>query len=538
MRAPSSSAASPSSDHPSGAATAAQNPRRAGRGWRLSWVAPLLLLTSWCSSPARVGELPAVVLAQFRDPEPASAGPLLRALLDTTAAGSAAAADARLGLEVGAAVRRFYGAEVLPAWTLAADSLNAPAREALALLHRAREFGLRPADYGGSRLRALRDSLTRPTASGRRARQQARLELLLTDAVLRFMLDLGRGRLRTYTVAGREKARGQVWQPAEELRAALSGNTVAATLRAAQPTHCEYRQLQQALARWLTRPVAPDSAVFRQVQYEHAALNLERWRWETLPPDSAYILINIPAYELQVVAHDSVVRRHCVIVGKPETPTPTLSSRVSYFTLAPEWRVPRSIAVKEMLLRLREDAGYLARNGLSLYDARGLPLDPYSVDWRQVTARGFGYSIRQAAGCDNALGNIVFRFANPYSVYLHDTPMRQFFTRPDRALSHGCVRLEQPLRLAAYLLRREGRREPLPNEAECARQPQPRDVRLHRALPLHIRYATCVAENGHLRFLPDIYHLDEPLRKALFGPTALPAKPRPAPTAAAGREIW
>ena len=103
-------------------------------------------------------------------------------------------------------------------------------------------------------------------------------------------------------------------------------------------------------------------------------------------------------------------------------------------------------------------------------------------------------------------------------MYLHDTPTRHFFERPDRALSHGCIRLAEPPRLAAYLLRREGRPVQLPSDYEYARQARPRNVLLARPMPLYIRYATCTVENGRFRCLPEIYRRDEPLRLALFGP--------------------
>jgi murein L,D-transpeptidase YcbB/YkuD len=205
-----------------------------------------------------------------------------------------------------------------------------------------------------------------------------------------------------------------------------------------------------------------------------------------------------------------------VIVGKPETPTPTLNSRIKFFTLAPQWNVPHSIASQEMLPRLKDDPGYLADNNLELYDGRNRLRNPWRIDWEPVTAQSFAYVIRQSSCCDNALGNIVFRFPNPYSVYLHDTHQRQLFARPARALSHGCIRLEHPRELAVFLLRREGRRDPLPNPAE-AREAGPQDVHFNRPMPLYIRYATCAVDKGRLRFLPDIYQLDEPLRQALFG---------------------
>ncbi len=458
------------------------------------------------------------ILSQFLPqllPPPVPVAPLIQALLDTAVAGSSRAADAALGLQAGADVRALYDSASGPVWISSAGDagagFNPDALAALALLIRAPEHGLRPDAYGLPRLLALRDSLPHPASPTASARQQARLDVLLSDAVLRFMRDVSRGRLRPYTPSARERAAGRAWQPAAILRAALGGadsRHVPAAMLAHQPPNREYRLLQQALAQWLALPVAPDSADRHQAQYEQAAVNLERWRWDDLPTDSAYVLINIPSYELQVVVGDSVLRRHRVIVGAPATTTPILSSTIRYFTLAPDWHVPRSIATKEMLPRLQQDASYLTRNELALYGASGQQLDPQAIDWSQVTKRNFAYSIRQMAGCDNSLGNIVFRFANPYSVYVHDTPFRPLFARPTRALSHGCIRLEDPMALAAWLLRRGGQSARLPSAEECARQPRPRDIRLRQPIAIYVRYATCVAENGALRFLPDIYHRD------------------------------
>ncbi|MDO7852443.1 L,D-transpeptidase family protein [Hymenobacter convexus] len=485
----------------------------------------LAVALPWCSSapndqPAATGppgrEVPGIHQPIAQEVPVAA---LIAALLDTSAAGSARAADARRGLQAGPEVRALFGPACAPVWTTA-DSLTATASAAWQQLRRAAEFGL-PADYVPAALADLRDSLALPAAPDRRAGQRARLEIQLSDAVLRLMRDLHRGRLHPRDEPARDRA-GAKWQPVTELRAALSRGSVVAAMRSGQPTNREYRALQRALAQWLARPVPADSAAPYQARFEQAGVALERWRWEAWAPTAEYIFINLPAYELQVVAHDSVRRRHRVIIGKPETPTPTLSSVIRYFTLAPDWHVPHSIATKEILPRLRENPGYLTLNNLTLYDERGRWRDPFSVRWGAVSAAHFPYAIRQAPGCENALGNVVFRFANPYSVYLHDTPTRQFFERPVRALSHGCIRLAEPLALAAYLLRREGRPVQLPSEAECARQPTPRDVRLTRPLPLFVRYATCVAEGGQLRFFPDVYHRDERVRRALFGAAAKP----------------
>ncbi|GAB3639329.1 hypothetical protein GCM10027422_49200 [Hymenobacter arcticus] len=472
-----------------------------------------LLLAAQCGAmPPQAGP-PIVAKVQVDRP----VGAVIRALLDTVTAGGASRADAQLGLQAGAQVRAFYGPAGVPTW-LANDSLGPDATAALALLAQAPAHGLRRADYGRERLLGLRDSLAQPAELARRPLQQARFDVYLSDAVFSFMRDVGRGRLHRYTASGREQAAGLAGQPVARLRAALASHAVPATMLAGQPTNREYRQLQQTLAQWLALPTAPNSAARRQARYEQVAATLERWRWDALPPESDYLLVNITACELLVVAHDSVLRRYRVVVGKPATPTPTLSSAIDHFTLAPDWHVPRSIATREMLPRLQRDDSYLARHNYALYDARGRLLDARSINWARVTAQSFSYTIRQSAGCDNALGNIVFRFANPYAVYVHDTPERQVFAQPYRALSHGCIRLEKPFELAAYLLRRGGQPVQLPSEAACARQPRPHNVQLRRPMPLFVRYATCTAEGGHLRFLPDTYHRDETIRRGLFGP--------------------
>ncbi|MBG8556275.1 L,D-transpeptidase scaffold domain-containing protein [Hymenobacter guriensis] len=483
----------------------------------LSCCLGIALAVQWCGATA---ERPGIASTTTLTPETSrqveSIAPLIRALLDTSAASTSRAASLRL--LAGKEVRQLYAPDFAPVWTSTQEPLGASAAAAINVLARATEYGLRPNDYGVPRLQALWDSLASPGQLPQRAAQQAQLEVYLSDGVLRFMRDLRRGRLHPYTISPAEKAAGPAGQPVVMLRDGLRRSAVPAAMVAGQPQNREYRLLQQALARWLATPSAQDSLAKYPARYQQVAVNLERWRWEAFAPDSDYVLINVPAYELQVVAAGVVERRHRVIVGKPGTTTPTLTSSIRYFTLAPGWHVPHSIATQEMLPRIKQDAGYLERNNLAVYNDRGRQLDPARIDWTKVTAQHFPYTVRQSAGCDNALGNIVFRFTNPYSVYVHDTPLRQLFDRPTRALSHGCIRLEHPMQLAAYLLGREGNLARLPTEDECARSPVSRDIRLRRPMALFVRYATCTAENGRLRFLPDIYGRDEVLRRGLFGP--------------------
>ncbi|WP_157807193.1 L,D-transpeptidase scaffold domain-containing protein [Hymenobacter chitinivorans] len=441
----------------------------------------------------------------------------LRALLDTAALG-APATYARLGLQAGAVVQTFYAQRGFePAWTDASAGWSSPAREAVQLLGRAREFGLRPATYGHSLLVALPDSLAAATTTDARSRQLATFELRLTDALLRYAAHLRAGQLDARTLQpvplGGEAAR----QATAALEQALAAATLAPALLQGQPRSFTYRQVQQA---WSQQLAVTDSLGLtgNEADFRRVAVNLERLRWETPAADTGEVaLVNIPAFRLQILKNGRVVQSHRVVVGKPETPTPTLSSRLIVFVTAPDWRVPYSIAVREILPQLQDDPSFLYDNHYRLYDARGRLVNPWHVPWRTVTPETFPYTIRQTAGRHNALGNIVFYFSNQHSVFLHDTPARSLFQRPQRALSHGCVRVEKPLALATYLLRRENQQAALTSVRRSIAQREKCRFDLAQGLPLQIRYYTCQADNGRLQFYADVYCQDEPLLAALFG---------------------
>ncbi|UYZ59708.1 L,D-transpeptidase scaffold domain-containing protein [Hymenobacter latericus] len=450
----------------------------------------------------------ALVLPALAPPAPAPPDTALQHRLRTQLTDSAAA-HPHLGAY--AQVQAFYARRnFAPAWHGAAGQAVPLADSATQLLTRAAAYGLDRRHYHFAALQALRDSL--PQQAAPNLGQQARTELLLTDAMLQVLAHVQRGRMRATAppAPGGPEPTG----PVAGLQQALQEQGFATVLRQSQPANREYRQLQAALASWLSAQQQWEPAeLWQQPQFSSAAFSLERWRQEPIS-DTAYVLINLPAYELQVISQGRVVATHRVVIGKPETPSPTLSSRIGYFTTAPDWYVPRSIATREILPRLQRNPGYLAEHNYALYSEQGAVLNPYSINWQQVSAARFPYLIRQSAGCDNALGNVVFRFANPYAVYLHDTPAREAFRAPERAFSHGCIRLEHPMQFAAYLLQREGRSSAqLPSEAECARQPRPRHYHLRKPLPIHIRYATGAAEGGELRTYADVYGRDARLAR-------------------------
>ncbi|WP_235917372.1 L,D-transpeptidase family protein [Hymenobacter busanensis] len=417
-------------------------------------------------------------------------------------------------------VRRFYAAlNFAPAWTSPAGWLPLSA-DALRLLTRAPEFGLLPAEYELPALLHLTDSLQCPGASAAtRLVQRVRCELLFTKALLNLGQHLQKGRL-----AEQPFTTGTTVPPDPDaanmlLRARRSGS-VAASLLALQPTGRSYVRLLWAWQHLLRT----DTAAARRLR-PTVAINLERLRWEPAA-DSLYVVVNIPSYTLQVVRGPQVVRSFRVIVGETPTPTPELYSHIRFFETSPEWRVPHSIAVGEMLPRLRRNPGYLGANNFLLYDRQGKVVNPRSIKWQTVTPETFVYSIRQIACCDNALGNVVFRFPNPHDIFVHDTPTRELFNKRSRALSHGCIRLEKPLQLASFLLRRDygsKAQSRIDLMWDSVYSGYGKFFPLRNPVPIVVRYVTCEADGPQLRLLPDVYGRDEALQKRFFDvPTASP----------------
>jgi murein L,D-transpeptidase YcbB/YkuD len=246
-------------------------------------------------------------------------------------------------------------------------------------------------------------------------------------------------------------------------------------------------------------------------------LNLERWRW--LPEDLGrrHVIVNIAGFDLDVVDAGSVVRSMRVMVGRTYRRTPVFSGMMTYLVLAPYWHVPRNLAVQDQLPLIRRDAGHFATQGIRVFLGSGADaeeIDPATVDWSKVGPRDFPYRLRQDPGPRNALGGVKFMFPNKFNVYLHDTPSRELFDRPQRDFSSGCIRVEQPIELAEFLLAgTEWTRERLLT-AITRRQEQ--TVRLPSPVPVHILYWTAWAErDGTIQFRQDIYDRDGRLAGAL-----------------------
>lgn len=264
----------------------------------------------------------------------------------------------------------------------------------------------------------------------------------------------------------------------------------------------------------LTALNVPAEARVRRIE-----LNMERWRWLPQTLGERYILVNIANFALDVVEHGRSVLAMRVVVGKPARRTPFFSADMTYLVLNPHWHVPPTIAIQDNLPLIRRAPGYVSRQNFKLFrhgEGGVTRIDPMSVDWSSVSAGNFPYQLRQDPGPRNALGRVKFMLPNPYHVYLHDTPARELFAKTERAFSSGCIRLENPMGLAEYLLRGDlqwSRQKIVISSKRGAEQV----VHLPARIPVHLLYWTAWAnEDEVVHFRKDIYDRDKVLDKALL----------------------
>ncbi len=222
-----------------------------------------------------------------------------------------------------------------------------------------------------------------------------------------------------------------------------------------------------------------------------------------------YIVVNIPAAQIEAVENDHVVDRFTGVVGKPERETPVLRSAIHEMNFNPVWRLPPTVVQKDLIPKGRQmqraGKNVLVKYGIDAYDSIGRKLDPEKIDWNSVMPHALSYS--QQPGKENPLGFLKINFHNGHSVYMHDTPSESLFGRNFRAASSGCIRVSNIEKLAAWILEDQGigmrQIESLKKSGER------KDIRVKKTVPLYFVYITAWAtEDGAIQFRRDLYQRD------------------------------
>jgi len=251
---------------------------------------------------------------------------------------------------------------------------------------------------------------------------------------------------------------------------------------------------------------------------EQIKFNMERWRW--LPQDlgERYLMVNTANFELDIIEDGQSVTSSRAIVGKKKRPTPVLSRKITYMELNPYWNIPHNIALNDILPCIKKDPNYLKDKNIRVFEnwedgAR--EINPESIDWDTVTKENFVYKLRQDPANSNALGRVKFIFPNEFSIYLHDTPARELFNKTKRTFSSGCIRIEKPMELAAYLLE-DNSKWTFEKLTDALNSKKNRTILLSDPMNIHILYWTAwVDKDGTVNFRDDIYGRDRQLNIAL-----------------------
>ena len=403
----------------------------------------------------------------------------------------------KLGSTLWKAERWFYQSRNhVPAW-IDRDKASPRLDRLIDALKHAEDHGLDPARYGTSNFQKIVDA-----ANANKGRYELakipEFDTRLTYAYLRYAADL-------LGWSGDPRAIYATWVPAAnktdlaaQLAKAMSSNQVGGTLQELAPTHTQYKGLQTALQHERQNPTG---------HLDQIRMNLERWRWMPRELGDRYVFVNVPAYQMQLVEGDKPALAMRVIVGDPKHPTPLFNDDMTTVVFSPNWNVPESIIRKEMLPRLVNDPGYLERQDIQVVGTSGDVVDAEGVDWGDEAAVA-RLHFRQEPGPKNALGLVKFVFPNPFDVYMHDTPTDSLFNKPQRALSHGCIRLEDPVALAKYVLR--DRPEWTPEKISAAMDAgHEQGVPLKEHIPVHIGYFTAwVNSDASVMYTDDPYDID------------------------------
>lgn len=459
-------------------------------------------------------------------------------------------------------------------WNPAADSM-------FQFIKKSKYYGLYPEDYHFNELKNLRSKIETDSLTRMDAIAWTRADLMLTDAFMKTLKDLKEGRLLddSASMVRKENAADSFFIP--KLNEALATVNFTATFDSVEPRNVYYTSLKGLLPDFVDKmdtqkyvyinfpyidtlqfykelhrrllqsgfgrdsTELPDSVTLskqiKKYQRKHKltangkpgeetirtlnsydyekfrriAVTLDRYKELPSLPEK-YLMVNIPAFGLKVWDNDSVVVESKVIVGKPTTPTPLLRSAISDMVTYPNWTIPESIIKKDILPALKVNPGYLASKGLVLVDFHGNPVDPYKIKWAKYKD-GIPWKIVQESGYENALGIFKFNFSNPYFVYLHDTNQRYLFANSYRALSHGCVRVQNWEALAFYIAKNDSLATKIGHRVSynadsiktwIAREDR-KTIMVKKRLPLYIEYFTCDATGKKIVFYNDIYNLDQ-----------------------------
>ena len=251
-----------------------------------------------------------------------------------------------------------------------------------------------------------------------------------------------------------------------------------------------------------------DSIPPKQAKLQLLTKAVNDYRWlNAVKQNQNIVLVNIPSAQLRAYQGNVTALFMKVIVGKKSTPTNTLSSPIYQLMINPYWVVPKSIATKEMLPKLKKDNGYIDNNHLQVLNKNYRVVNPNNINWQDYDINNFPFTIRQSTGCDNSLGVLKVEFDSPFGIYLHDTPEKALFSTTNRFYSHGCMRMEKPLEMGKWLFKNNPIALDSIDLSKCYNNPKPIPIPVTNNSVMIVWYSLIdFDEKGNVHFYKNIYN--------------------------------
>jgi murein L,D-transpeptidase YcbB/YkuD len=402
-----------------------------------------------------------------------------------------------------------------------AEGLTERARSAAVEISKAGDWGLDADAFAIPQSDFSRDgSLT--------ASELLDLEMKTSLAILKYVRFARGGRMDPTDLSLDIDRKPPLLPAADVLRGAYEADDIARFLRDQHPQHDQFRKLREAYlkirdeerdqaeqdANEETRSTRKKRRGNGRALSQRLLYNMEMWRWMPRELGEFHVHANIPEFRIRVIKDGSIIHSERMITGKVANKTPVFSDQLEYLEFRPDWSVPASIKVKEILPKIYRGRD-IESQGLRV-KVNGRDIDSSRIDWSRQDIRNF--HIYQPPGQRNALGLVKFMFPNKHAVYFHDTPTKHLFNKKVRAYSHGCMRVRNPMKMATVLLGHDKGWERDRIDQIVASGIDNNRIYLEQKYPVHVTYFTARAnQDGEIELTDDIYGHEELIQKGFDG---------------------
>jgi L,D-transpeptidase YcbB len=424
-----------------------------------------------------------------------------------------------------AALVAFYEARKLaPLWLTSPTGLSPGAVALVSEIKRAQEWGLDARDFSlpiepdnpgpGSRAAGA------ATKAALTPEQVAESEVGLSRAVLKYARYARGGRIihPAEQLSSYLDRRPQLLKPRLILDGIAAADSPDAYLRGLHPQHPQFERLRQKYLVLLGRHAQGKAGNPASTEAKKLLANMEQWRWMPADMGELYVWNNIPEYTQRVVKGGQVLLTERIVAGETGKQTPIFTRPMRRITFRPTWKVPESIKVREIWPSLLRGGALMREWDLEIRTKDGQLVDWRKMDWTKTDIRE--YEVIQPNGPKSVMGKVKFSFPNQHTVFMHDTLPRDkyMFNAAQRTYSHGCMRVQNPMRLAEVLLREDQGWDSARVAAAFSNGPLNNEVAIERKIPVHTTYFTAmVGDDGKLHAFPDVYGHERRIAQALEG---------------------